>query len=59
MSPEDYILCILSWINITCEIICHWELSILSGDENIDAKPNVNPKSNNGNECVVAHMIHR
>ncbi len=34
------------------------ELSILSGDENIDAELKVNPKSDNGNECVIVHMIH-
>ncbi len=58
MSPEERILCILSWINIICEITWHLELSILSDDENIDAKLKVNPKSDNGNEYVVAPMIH-
>ncbi len=53
MSPEEYILCIFSWINTTCEIIWHLEFSILSGDENIDAEPKVNPKSDNAN----VHMI--
>ncbi len=28
-------------------------------DENIDAKPKVNLKSDNGNQCVITHMIHR
>ncbi len=53
MSPQEYILCICGWINITCEIIWHLESSILSGEENIDVKPKINLKSCDGNVSVI------
>ncbi len=59
MSPEEYIMCICSWINITCKVIYHLEALISSGDKNIDATPKVNPKCYNGNVYVIAHMVRR
>ncbi len=44
MRPEEYLLCISSWINITCEATFHLDSSISSVEENIDAEPTVNPK---------------
>ncbi len=44
ISPEEYVLHILCWINITCKVIWHLELVISSGDENIYAGCNANPK---------------
>ncbi len=59
MFPEEDVLCIFSWINITCEIIYHLEPLISSVDKNIGAKPKVDPKYYNENVYVIAHMIYR